>query len=183
MIRFVYLFFLSFALLLLFGCGDSSSTSTKTTFYPWEKTLRTHIESMQTRAVHKTVLLDGSKEIQTRKDVDWAQEFALFLEADLNKPAFETSYDNLSDDGFFWYSLKVGQNLPVKKFFMEVDGLGQPSKVEIEISQKNFLFETKKHLHMNFTDGQVETYSIDGTQQMRGGKPTHYNLMGVLLPK
>jgi hypothetical protein len=55
--------------------------------------------------------------------------------------------------------------------------------VEIIIEEKNFLFETQKKLHMNFADGKVQTYSIDGTQQMRWLSPTHYQLMGVLLTK
>jgi hypothetical protein len=29
----------------------------------------------------------------------------------------------------------------------------------------------------------VQTYSIEGTQQMRWGSPTRYQLVGILLPK
>jgi uncharacterized protein (DUF779 family) len=64
-----------------------------------------------------------------------------------------------------------------------LDALDRPAKVEIEIEEKNFLFETHKKLNMNFVDGRVQTYSIDGSQQMRWMSPTHYQLMGVLLPK
>jgi hypothetical protein len=71
----------------------------------------------------------------------------------------------------------------VKKLYIQLDALDRPAKVEIIIEEKNFLFETQKKLHMNFADGKVQTYSIDGTQKMRWLSPTHYQLMGVLLTK
>jgi hypothetical protein len=64
-----------------------------------------------------------------------------------------------------------------------MDAFDRPAKVEIIMEEKNFLFETKKKLHMNFAEVKVQTYSIDGTQQMRWMSPTHYQLLGVLLPK
>ena len=88
-----------------------------------------------------------------------------------------------ADDGFHWYSLKIGENLPVKKLKIQLDALERPASIEIEMSQTNFLFETRKKMHMNFVDGKVQTYSIDGMQQMRWGSPTHYQLLGVLLTK
>jgi hypothetical protein len=108
----------------------------------------------------------------------------------LGDPDYESNHrdsdeddDNLSDDGFRWYSLKIGENLPVKKLKIQLDALERPASIEIEMSQTNFLFDTRKKMHMNFVDGKVQTYSIEGTQQMRWASPTHYQLLGVLLPK
>lgn len=115
--------------------------------------------------------------------VDWEKEWSLFLEVDLNKPAYEKRYDNLSDKGFYWYSLKQGEHLAVKKLVIQVDSEDRPAKVEIEISQKNFLFETRKKLFMNFVEGKVQTYYIEGMQKLAWGNPTKFKLMGVLLPK
>ena len=133
--------------------------------------------------VHKTMILDGTKEVKEIADMDWEKEWALFIESDLNKPAFDKSYDNLSEDGFLWYSLKIGENLPVKKLKIQLDALERPASIEIEMSQTNFLFDTQKKMHMIFADGKVQTYSIEGTQQMRWGSPTHFQLLGVLLTK
>jgi hypothetical protein len=157
----------------------------KAGFYPWEAYLTAQIDSLAKRPqiIHKTLILDGQKEVKQQSNVAWKQEWAMFLHADLNKPAAASSYDNLSDDGFVWYSLKSNEKLPVKKLYILLDALDRPAKVEIEIEEKNFLFETRKKLHMNFSDGKVQTYSIDGTQQMRWMSPTHYQLLGVLLPK
>lgn len=179
------IYFFLLASFLFVACKPSVEESAKPVFYPWEKYLTAQIDSLakHPEAVHKTILLDGKKEEKRLKEMDWKQEWAMFLHADLNKPAAATSYDNLSEDGFVWYSLKANESLPVKKLYIQLDALDRPAKVEIEIEEKNFLFETHKKLHMNFTDGRVQTYSIEGSQQMRWMSPTHYSLMGVLLPK
>jgi len=176
------LFFVCYCLL---SCKPAVEVSTNPVFYPWEKYLNSQIDSLSKHpiSVNKTIILDGKKEEKQVSKLDWKQEWAMFLHADLNKPAAASSYDNLSEDGFVWYSLKANEKLSVKKLYIQLDALDRPAKVEIEIEEKNFLFETHKKLHMNFTDGRVQTYSIDGTQQMRWMSPTHYQLMGILLPK
>lgn len=157
----------------------------KEVYYAWKPYLNARIQTYMANEprVHKTVILNGKKEVKVLKNLDWAKEWSLFLEADLNRPAYEKSYDNLSEPGFYWYSLKQGENLPVKKLVIQVDSEDRPVKVEIEISQKNFLFETKKKLFMNFTGGKVQTYYIEGMQKLAWGSPTEFKLMGVLLSK
>lgn len=177
------IFFLLFC--SLFACKPAPEPSAKVAFYPWTAYLTAQIDSFtkHPQTVQKTLILDGEKEEKLRLNMAWKQEWAMFLQADLNTPAAASSYDNLSDDGFVWYSLKSNEKLPVKKLYILLDALDRPAKVEIEIEEKNFLFETRKKLHMNFSDGKVQTYSIDGTQKMRWMSPTHYQMLGVLLPK
>jgi hypothetical protein len=170
---------------LLFGCGTEEVVKQKNVYYSWESYLTAEIAQV-TKGQHrlqKTVILDGEKEDLILKEVDWKKEWALFLEADLNKQAYQTAYDHFSEPGMIWYSLKPGENLPVKKFVLHIDAEERPVKVEIEVGQKNLLFETQKKLFMNFSEGHVETYYMEGSQQMTWTKPTHYKLMGVLLPK
>lgn len=182
------LFRVSFLLLILtsfVACKPNIKESTQINFYPWEKYLTAQIDSLSKHphSVNKTILLDGQKEVKHLIKIDWKQEWAMFLHADLNTPAAASSYDNLSEEGFIYYSLKADEKLPVKKLYILMDAFDRPAKVEIVIEEKNFLFETKKKLYMNFAEGKVQTYSIDGTQQMRWMSPTHYQLLGVLLPK
>ena len=167
------------------ACKPDKNESAQVNFYPWEKYLTSQIDSLakHPHSVNKTILLDGQKEVKQLVNIDWKQEWAMFLHADLNKPAATSSYDNLSEEGIIWYSLKAGEKLAVKKLYIQMDAFDRPAKVEIIMEEKNFLFETKKKLHMNFAEGKVQTYSIDGTQQMRWMSPTHYQLLGVLLPK
>lgn len=167
------------------ACTKEKAPAQRQLYFPIATYLQLEISQMKKHPtrVHKTMILDGKKEVKILADLDWEKEWALFIESDLNKPAFDKSYDNLSEDGFYWYSLKIGENLPVKKLKIQLDALERPASIEIEMSQSNFLFDTQKKMHMNFVDGKVQTYSIEGTQQMRWATPTHYQLLGVLLPK
>jgi hypothetical protein len=183
--RLRFLFLLIPFIWMTSACTEESAPAQKELYFPLASYISQEISAMQKHPprVHKTMILDGEKEVKVISDMDWEKEWALFIESDLNKPAFDKSYDNLSDDGFHWYSLKIGENLPVKKLKIQLDALERPASIEIEMSQTNFLFETRKKMHMNFVDGKVQTYSIDGMQQMRWGSPTHYQLLGVLLTK
>ncbi len=167
------------------ACTPKVDNSVKIQFYPWGNYLNAQIDSLTKRPlkVHKTIVLDGKKEQMNLSSIDWKQEWSMFLRADLNTPAAASSYENLSEDGLIYYLLKSGEKLPVKKLIIHLDGLERPSTVEILIEEKNFLFESQKKLYMNFSGGKVQTYSIDGIQQMRWMSPTKFQLLGVLLPK
>lgn len=184
-LRAQYLFVFLMASSLVISCGSEEIVQQKNVYYPWESYLTKEIAYVTKGAnrLQKSVILDGEKEEKTLSEVDWKKEWALFLEADLNKAAYQTAYDHFSEPGMIWYSLKPGENLSVKKFVLHIDAEERPVKVEIEVAQKNLLFETHKKLFMNFSEGHVETYYIEGSQQMTWTKPTEYKLMGVLLPK
>jgi len=176
---------LMFVFGMLLACGSSEKSIQKNTYFAWSAFLKQEINgyAKSNQRVHKTVILDGEKEVKMVSNLDWEKEFALYLDADLNKPAYEKSYDNLSEPGFYWYSLKKDENLPVKKMIVHLDGEELPTKVEIEITQKNFLFETRKKLFMNFSEGHIQTYYIEGMQQFLLAKPTSYKILGVLIAK
>jgi len=170
---------------MMLACGSSEKSIQKNTYFAWSAFLKQQITDYAklNQRVHKSVVLDGKKEVKIISNLDWEKEFALYLDADLNKPAYEKSYDNLSEPGFFWYSLKKDENLPVKKMIIHLDAEERPAKVEIEIAQKNFLFETRKKLFMNFSEGRVQTYYIEGMQQFFLSEPTSYKILGVLIAK
>ena len=171
--------------ILHLACTPEVDKSSKIQFFPWANYLNTQIDSLNKHpvVVQKLINLDGKREQKNLSSIDWKQEWSMFLHADLNTPAAASSYENLSEDGLIYYSLKSGEDLPVKKLAIYLDALDRPEKVEIVIEEKNFLFESQKKLHMNFSGGKVQTYSIDGIQQMRWMSPTKFQLMGILLPK
>ena len=108
---------------MLLGCGSAEKSVQKNTYFAWSAFLKQQINgfAQSNQRVHKTVVMDGKKEVKIVSNVDWEKEFALYLEADLNKPAYEKSYDNLSEPGFYWYSLKKDESLPVKKMIIHLD--------------------------------------------------------------
>jgi hypothetical protein len=170
---------------MLLGCGSAEKPMQNNTYFAWSAFLKHQMNgyAKSNQRVHKTVVLDGKKEVKIVSNLDWEKEFALYLEADLNKLAYEKSYDNLSEPGFYWYSLKKDENLPVKKMIIHLDAEERPTKVEIEMAQKNFLFETRKKLFMSFSDGKIQTYYIEGMQQFFLAQPTNYKILGVLIAK
>lgn len=169
---------------LIFAC-TTPSTNSKPNYYPWKNFLQNEIARLQQQkpAVNKSVLLNGRKEVKTLTDINFEHELSLFMEADLNKPAYENSYDNLSENNLIWYSLKKDQNLKVKSVQIQLGALEQPENVTIVIQEKNIIFSSEKKIHMNFHEGQLQTYSIEGSQQLAWLQPSSYKLLGVILPK
>ena len=158
----------------------TSSPEPETHFYNWEKELNRL--SSSPISVKKTVILDGTAEVIDSVQVDLAKEWALFHEADLNKPAYALSYIDQSTSGLVQYTLKKGEDLPVHSFKIALDSAGRPSQVDFEISSENLIYTTSKKLSMHLKAGRVVSYTISGTQALRWfSSPTRYSVSGVVL--
>lgn len=169
----------------LFSCSQEPPRTIKITFYNWKTFFQTELNRLNTQkpAIHKSIILNGKKEEKTLHDINFENELSLFLDADLNKPAFENSYDNLSENNLIWYSLKKDENLKVKMVQIQLDAQELPENVSIIIEEKNFLFTSEKKMHLNFHEGQLQTYSIEGTQKLAWLDPTSFKMLGVVLAK
>jgi hypothetical protein len=173
MIRLSFLLFFT-----LLAC--TSSPEPVTHFYDWKKELNQL--SPSPLSVKKTVILDGITEVIDSVQVDLKKEWALFEEADLNKPAYALSYEDRSTPGIIHYVLKKDEDLPVRSFRIELDSLGRPSSVDFEISSENLIYNTSKKLSMHLLAGRVVSYSISGSQALRWfSTPTRYSVSGVAL--
>jgi hypothetical protein len=162
----------------LLACTSSPEPATH--FYDWKKELNQLYSSPL--SVKKTVILDGSTEVIDSVQVDLKKEWALFEEADLNKPAYALSYEDRSIPGTIQYVLKKGEDLPVRSFKIELDSLGRPSSVDFEISSENLIYSTSKKLSMHLFAGRVVSYSISGSQALRWfSTPTKYSVNGEVL--
>ena len=162
----------------LLACTSSPEPATH--FYDWKKELKQL--SSSPLSVKKTVILDGVTEIIDSVQVDLTKEWALFSEADLNKPAYALSYTNESTPSLIQYTLKKGEDLPVRSFKIALDSAGRPSDVDFEISSDNLIYTTSKKLSMHLKNGQVVSYTISGSQALRWfSSPTRYSVSGVVL--
>ena len=170
---------LSIVLLVsLLACTSSPEPATH--FYDWNKELNRL--SSSPLSVKKTVILDGTAEVIDSVQVDLAKEWALFREADLNKPAYALSYEDRSAPGLIHYVLKKGEDLPVRSFQIALDSAGRPATVDFEISSENLIYLTSKKLSMHLISGRVVSYTISGSQALRWfSSPTHYSVSGVVL--
>ena len=169
------------SILLLFtliACTPSPEPATH--FYDWNKELNRL--SSSPLSVKKTVILDGTTEVIDSVQVDLAKEWALFQEADLNKPAYALSYEDRSTASVISYVLKKGEDLPVRKFQIALDSAGRPATVDFEISSENLIYITSKKLSMHLVSGRVVSYTISGSQALRWiSSPTRYSVSGVVL--
>ena len=169
------------SIVLLFSLlACTSSPEPATHFYDWNKELN-HLSSSPL-SVKKTVILDGTAEVIDSVQVDLAKEWALFREADLNKPAYALSYEDRSAPGLIHYVLKKGEDLPVRSFQIALDSAGRPAAVDFEISSENLIYLTSKKLSMHLVSGRVVSYTISGSQALRWfSSPTRYSVSGVVL--
>jgi hypothetical protein len=167
------------------SCTNPANNKQKQTYFAWKEFLSKEITRLKASKtpIKKSIILNEKKEEKTLTQINFENELAMFLEADLNKPAFENSYDNLSEGNIIWYSLKKEENQKVKKLLIHLDNAEMPENVEIVIQEKNILFSTEKILHMHFTEGHLQTYSIEGKQQLAWLTPSAYQMMGVVLSK
>ncbi|MEN9960708.1 MAG: hypothetical protein RL045_960 [Bacteroidota bacterium] len=158
----------------------TSSPEPVTHFYDWKKELNQL--SSSPLSVKKTILLDGVAEVIDSVQVDLTKEWALFQEADLNKPAYALSYTDESAPGLIQYTLKKGEDLPIRSFKIALDSAGRPSQVDFEISSENLIYTTTKNLSMHLVSGRVVSYTISGSQALRWfSSPTRYSVSGVAL--
>lgn len=169
------------SIVLLFSLlACTSSPEPATHFYDWNKELNRL--SSSPLSVKKTVILDGTAEVIDSVQVDLAKEWALFREADLNKPAYALSYEDRSAPGLIHYVLKKGEDLPVRSFQIALDSAGRPATVDFEISSENLIYLTSKKLSMHLVSGRVVSYTISGSQALRWfSSPTRYSVSGVVL--
>ena len=169
------------SIVLLFSLlACTSSPEPATHFYDWNKELNRL--SSSPLSVKKTVILDGTAEVIDSVQVDLAKEWALFREADLNKPAYALSYEDRSAPGLIHYVLKKGEDLPVRSFQIALDSAGRPATVDFEIYSENLIYLTSKKLSMHLISGRVVSYTISGSQALRWfSSPTRYSVSGVVL--
>mgnify|MGYP000085141081 CR=1 FL=1 len=167
-------------LLLISLVACTSSPEPATHFYDWKKELTRLSSSLL--SVKKTVILDGTAEVIDSVQVDLAKEWALFREADLNKPAYALSYEDRSTATVISYVLKKGEDLPVRSFQIVLDSASRPASVDFEISSENLIYATSKKLSMHLVSGRVVSYTISGSQALRWfSSPTLYSVSGVVL--
>jgi len=162
-------------LLALTACQNSAKTTTEpNAHYDVEGFVQGQIQllSQQQPTIQKTMVVGQDEEKRTTKAVDWKKEFELFLQADINKPAFRQSYATQRPDSLTYaYTIRTGEDLPVQFLKVILDkNSGQPALIEAKISSKNKLYESEKYLSMRSEEKagvwRVASYQIKGFQEL-----------------
>ncbi|MEO6685430.1 MAG: hypothetical protein ABIN24_05670 [Dyadobacter sp.] len=122
--------------------------------------------------VVKTMSVSGKNETRTSREMDWKKELELFIQADINKPAYSKSYSTTKPDSLtIVYTLTTEESLPVRYLKIEMDKIsGMPLMIQALLRSENKLYQSEKNIEMHGSvkGGQwhLNTYSIKGYQKL-----------------
>jgi hypothetical protein len=97
------------------------------------------------RKVDKTVSRNGSAESKTGIAPDWRTELSLFIESDINKPAWKTSYSIREDSISVEYEA-IGDDLRTRLIKIMKDTHGDIREVSITNQISNRLYSSSEEL-------------------------------------
>ena len=124
--------------------------------------------------VEKTVAKNEVKEEKNIKITDWKNEFALFIDADINKSAWKDSYTKDSTASSLNYIAK-NEDLKTRSIFIIMDN-GKPKQIIIKTRVDNLLYHGEETLTYN--DG--DSYEIKKHQKVILLGLNDYRILGKL---
>jgi hypothetical protein len=125
-------------------------------------------------AVNKTVLHNGTSENKTVHIPNWGQELNLFIQSDINRPAWKNSYSVLNTDSLIIYTAKT-PDLRTTKIMIRKDN-NRVKWLVIYNHTKNLLYETREKLSY-FPDS---AYQIEKSQHVKLMGKNLYMVKGIL---
>lgn len=165
-----------FASIVIFGsCQNPTDTTTAQSYFDVKGFIEKQITELNKRKplVNKEMALGENSENKQTTEIDWRQELELFIQADLNKQAYQLSYTvSQPNSTTYLYVLKSGEKLPVKSLKIEVDEVSkQPKLIEALLEEENRLYNSEKKLQLTCTmrpEGVwlIKTYEISGFQHL-----------------
>ena len=143
----------------------------------------------------EAVLDDQSVSVKIHLDsLGWENELKVFRDANIDKPAFYGVYslvsavqDSFSNLLYNEYSISSdSEDLPVKNLrIYYLDGMHAIKKIEILIKDKNELFESERHLLLNFENREgiplLSSYHVQGSQKLQLNDSVKYEMNSILI--
>ena len=133
-------------------------------YYDLPSFMSKQVENLQSKGqwVRKHVTKDGHSHIIEHGDVDWKEELDLFIESDINRPAWrgEFKVDTIDLEREYVITYKTSnEQIPVKNVVVTIDkDTRQCLKLTVDRRTKNFLYTSDQSLY--FTTG--EGYMMKG---------------------
>ncbi|MFD1144055.1 hypothetical protein ACFQ4C_23215 [Larkinella insperata] len=175
----------AFVLVLgLAACTNPAKEAPVGTYYDLKSYIEQQISQLQKQqpTVEKQAGFGKEKDQQTTKEIDWSRELDLFLQADINKQAYQTSYQkNRPDSLTYEYTLKTTEKLPVQFLRIELDSAThQLRRVKATLRTKNSLYESERNVWLEAEKGNLKRYHIDGFQQLAWLDPKQFLIEGKI---
>jgi hypothetical protein len=168
---------------LLSACNEEIKENQTKKYFDLKGLIEKQIKTLniQKPLVQKSIVVADSSENQSVKTIDWTKELELFIQADLNKPAFIQSYQVDSSSMGVKYILKETEKLPVK--YLNISRAGEDGiSVEALVNTDNYLYETERHLKLSIKNSELTDYQIDGFQKIVFGDKKIFKINGIIKP-
>lgn len=156
------------------ACQRSEDTKLAPLYFDMPAYFQAEAKRLQTMspAVEVRWEKDGEVELKTARQIDWEKAFAALGKLDLNRTAYRGSYEldsaKIGDREFIKYRAIDPAVKP--QLLVLVKYQGSVQKLEVEVTDKNFLYETITQ----YSYVPDDTLSISGTQQVIFGKKHSY---------
>jgi hypothetical protein len=176
-------------LFLLGSCQTPADTAQTKVYFDLKGFIEQQIIELNKRKplVTKEMAIGEGKDKTETTNIDWKKELELFIQADLNKQAFQLSYDiSQPTPNAYLYSLKRGEKLPVKSLKIVIDETSkQPNLIEAVLQEENKLYDSEKRLLLTCTmrpEGVwlLKTYKINGFQQLTLADKKAFSVTGTI---
>ncbi len=173
-----YFVLLVITCLLFQSCAEPEAAQTKH-YFDLKGLIDAQIKQLDAhkKRVQKTITVDGQAETKQLEELDWAKELELFQQADLNKAAYKQSYVVVENDSSILYTLKPTEKVAIKKLSI-FKNQGQVIRIEAQLEEKNYLYHSQKNLEAHFSKGVIDSYRIEGFQQLVLGNKKAYSIVG-----
>lgn len=128
------------------SCSSQKEELQDAFYYPIKSYFNNEVQKLKDKnsTILKTITHNGLSESKALKIEDWEQEFALFLESDINKMAWKNSYTKDSTSNKIIYTAKE-QGLRTKS--IEIDLIdNKPIKFKISNVVENYLYSSQENL-------------------------------------
>jgi hypothetical protein len=166
---------------VLSACSEEVRENQVKKYFDLKGLIEKQIKTLNTQkpVVQKLVIISDSSENQSVKTIDWAKELELFMQADLNKPAFIQSYQVDSSSMGVKYTLKETEKLPIK--YLNISRKGENGiSIEALINYDNYLYATERHLKLSIKNSQLIDYQIEGFQKIIFGDKKIFKINGII---
>lgn len=164
-----------------FSCTDSDTTPAPSTaggpYFSLEDFFLNETSRLTSQAltVDKTVSRNSMSETKRVQISDWKNELALFIDSDINKPAWRGSY-RIDSTGYSVAYSSIDPELRTQKITIEKQGDGKVKHIAIINHTGNMLYQTDEQLDY-YPDS---LYQINKQQRVRFLGDSRYSISGLL---
>ncbi|QDH81508.1 hypothetical protein FKX85_06365 [Echinicola soli] len=162
---------------LLFSCneGEEQPLANPTQidkYFPLKSFVINQLDELKDHKVHKITMINGeeaSTEVVLNKE-QWRKELDAFIQADINKAANSTAYEEQKKGKEKRYLLKPEAKGNIKEIRVTYQSSANDKvkQVTFVAESENFFYEssTTGTLKIDESSGLISTYSVEGTQKV-----------------